>query len=108
MRIVGSIEKTIVCPNCGKGGLYKVWDPMPQMWYKLCDKCGETIYESGTEPATISAPTITVKEEKEEFLLNLREQVDELGWCIRDVHSEALVSRLKAIFEQLINYIEEH
>ena len=105
MRVVYSIEQTTVCPNCDKSGLYKVWDPITQTWYKLCDKCGETIYESGTEPTVVSAPE---KTEQEEFLLNLREQVDELKWCVRDTYSQELVSRLKHIFREIINYIEEH
>lgn len=48
------------------------------------------------------------QEEKDQFLFNLREEIDRLRYNIHDTHSMMLVNKLTDIFTQIADYIENH
>ena len=126
MRIVPNLNEVYFCPNCNSPELYAFKDIMALKEYKICPHCHEEIREGNTvtDIAAISlsqeeakARSIIVdneevarraQEEKDNFLFNLREEIDRLRYNIHDTHSMMLVNKLTDIFTQIADYIENH
>ena len=126
MRIVPNLKTILQCPNCGSSKLYEVKDPMELSVKVFCLDCHEEIREGNilTEDLTLSISLDEAKthiietdneetarraqEEKDQFLFNLREEIDRLRYNIRDTHSMMLVNKLTDFFILIADYIEEH
>ena len=132
MRIVSNLKTILTCPNCGRDKLYEIKDPMELSTKICCLDCHEEIVEGNItidnlaisipydESRTIKIPTreeiyeqecISQKreeEEKEKFLFNLREEINNLKWHARTVEDAQLMEHLSFIFTQIADYIENH
>jgi hypothetical protein len=84
--------------------------------------CDEEIYENET---TCSEERHTVncmkkitdakedwlnqkRKEKENFIFEMREEISNLNWSIRDTYSAVLVENIQNILNRIIDYIEEN
>ena len=126
MRIVPNLKAILYCPNCGSSKLYEMKDPMELSVKVFCLDCHEeiregniTIDDSMLSISTEEAKAHTIKtdneetarraqEEKNQFLFNLREEINRLRYNIHDTHSMMLVNKLTDIFTQIADYIENH
>ena len=106
MRIVPNLNEIKECPCCGSNtlALYIHGDPSISD-YKKCPTCGEKIY---TNEATCSAEKTTKEKEKENFIFEMREEISNLNWSIRDAYSAILVENIQNILNRIIDYIEEN
>ena len=126
MRIVPNLNEITECPNCGSIHLYTVEDRYVFSKYYKCGDCGEEIREGNiiTDNSTLSIPhsiaeaettkidneetARRAQEEKDQFLFNLREEIDRLRYNILDTYSMMFVNKLTDIFTQIADYIENH
>jgi hypothetical protein len=94
--------------------------------YKYCSRCQEEIYEGNItiDDSMISLPQEEAKahtiktdneetarqaqEEKDQFLFNLREEINNLKWHAHTVEDAQLMEHLSFIFTQIADYIENH
>jgi hypothetical protein len=95
---------------------------------KLCPNCGEEIYENEDTYYDISESTKskefdctwdegmdTIKEvrererkKKEDFIFEMREEINHLTWSIHDSQTQILVENIQNILNRIIDYIEEN
>ena len=126
MRIVPNLKTILQCPNCGSSKLYEMKDPIELSVKVFCLDCHEeicegniTIDDSMLSIFTEEAKAHTIKtdneetarraqEEKDQFLFNLREEIERLRYNIHDTHSMMLVNKLTDIFTLIADYIENH
>lgn len=121
MRIVPNLNDIDECPNCESRGLISNHNEFGRP-YKLCPVCHEEIFENET---TCSEEQYTVfcakqitdskemwldqkRKEKENFIFEMREEISNLNWSIRDAYSAVLVENIQNIFNKIIDYIEEN
>ena len=48
------------------------------------------------------------EKEKENFIFEMREEISNLNWSIRDPYSATLVENIQNILNRIIDYIEEN
>lgn len=129
MRIVPNIKTILHCPNCGSSKLYEMKDPMELSVKVFCLDCHEEIREGNITIDAFSLQNIAIpheiaeertiktdneetarraQEEKDQFLFNLREEIDRLRYNILDTYSMMFVNKLTDIFTQIADYIENH
>lgn len=126
MRIVPNIKTILHCPNCGSSELYEMKDPMELSVKVFCLDCHEELREGNItiDNSMISIPheeaeTRTIEtdneetarraqEEKEQFLFNLREEINNLKWHAHTAEDANLMEHLSFIFTQIADYIENH
>lgn len=124
MRLVPNLKTILHCPNCGSSKLYEIEDPMELSVKVFCLDCHEEIREGNItiDNSMISIPyeeSRTIKtnneetarraqEEKEKFLFNLREEINNLKWHAHTVEDAQLMEHLSLIFTQIADYIENH
>lgn len=107
MRIVHNLSEITECPNCGSVHLYTVEDRFAFSKYFKCGDCHEEIYEGNIKGANEETAR-RAQEEKDKFLLTLREEINDLRVSIHDTHSMTLINRLTDIFTMIADYIEEN
>jgi hypothetical protein len=127
MRIVPNLNEIDECPNCESRGLILNHNKFGRL-YKLCPVCTEEIYEGEDTYYDISESTKskefdctwdegmdTIKEvrererkKKEDFIFEMREEINHLNWCVHDARSMTLVENIQNIFNRIIDYIEEN
>lgn len=123
MRIVPNLSEITICPKCGSSDLLLYIHNDPSISdYKKCITCGEKIYENETtcseeqtavyhlkETADVEEARIKQKQkEKDNFIFEMREEISNLTWSIRDTYSAALVENIQNILNRIIDYIEEN
>ena len=104
MRIVPSLKEVKKCLNCGSDNLHNCRNDKGTE-YIFCGYCHEYVYES---ESTQSALSEDKKRKKEQFIFDLREDVEYLIQNIHDAHTMTLVCNLREIFNKIIDYIEEN
>lgn len=121
MRIVPNLNDIDECPNCESRGLISNHNEFGRL-YKLCPACHEEIYENET---TCSEERYTVdciaeilgsneaveeqkQKKKENFIFEMREEINHLTWSIHDARSMVLVENIQNILNGIIDYIEEN
>lgn len=105
MRYVARLDSILQCPNCGSFTLYNVITPDKRGNHKYCPCCNEQIFESEPSVETESVESSVVKEK---FIMEMREEIDELKWHAKTIEEAALIERIRGIFSRLVSYIEEH
>jgi protein-tyrosine-phosphatase len=121
MRIVPNLNDINECPNCGRRVLTYATNEFGRP-FVLCANCHEEIFENET---TCSEEQHTVycmkkiedeklewfeqkRKEKENFIFEMREEISNLNWSIRDPYSATLIENIQNIFNRIIDYIEEN
>ena len=104
MRIVPDLNKVKGCPNCSNNVLVIRINDFGRP-YLFCHDCHEEIYENET---TCSTEKSTKEKEKENFIFEMREEISNLNWSIRDAYSAIFVENIQNIFNKIIDYIEEN
>jgi transcription elongation factor Elf1 len=123
MRIVPNLNDITECPRCGSNtlALYIHDDPSISD-YKKCPSCGEKIYTNETTCSEGQHAVHCVKKiadakedwlnqkqkEKENFIFEMREEINYLTWFIHDSKTQPLVENIQNIFNRIIDYIEEN
>ena len=101
MRIVRNLDNITECPNCTSGRLIFTTNEFGRP-FKRCVICTEEIYEN----------EMTCDEEaekkKENFIFEMREEINHLTWSIHDARSMVLVENIQNILNRIIDYIEEN
>lgn len=105
MRYVARLDSIHQCPNCGSFTLYNVITPDNRGDHKYCPCCNEQIFESEPSVKTESVESSVVKEK---FIMDMREEIDELKYQARTIEEAALIEKIRGIFSRLVDYIEEH
>lgn len=100
------------CPKCLSNKLTTVTDIRSDTKYKHCNCCGHKIYPSEEEsPPTkrkIDEEWISPSKKKEDFIFEMREEINHLTWSIHDSQTQTLVENIQNIFNKIIDYIEEN
>ena len=104
MRIVPDLNKVKGCPNCRNNVLVIRINDFGRP-YLFCHDCHEEIFENET---TCSEEKTTKEKEKENFIFEMREEISNLNWSIRDAYSAILVENIQNILNRIIDYIEEN
>jgi hypothetical protein len=115
MRIVPSLKEVKKCLNCGSDNLHNCRNDKGTE-YIFCGYCHEYVYENettcdGTVTIKIKTPEELFEEKKkkkEQFIFDLREEVNYLSWNSHDARSMVLVNNIQEIFNKIIDYIEEN
>jgi predicted nucleic-acid-binding Zn-ribbon protein len=112
MRIVQNLDNITECPNCGNGDLDYWYNINTQKHSKHCAKCGEEMFEkeSGLDLIgfDLEGKEGRVTKYKENFIFEMREEINHLSWSIHDAHSMVLVGNIQNILNRIIDYIEEN
>ena len=121
MRIVPDLNKVKGCPNCRNNVLVIRINDFGRP-YLFCHDCHEEIFENET---TCSEEQHTIycmkkiedeklewfeqkRKEKENFIFEMREEISNLNWSIRDPYSATLIENIQNILNRIIDYIEEN
>lgn len=100
------------CPKCMSNKLTTTSDTRSLTKYKHCNCCGHTIYPSNEQsPPTehkIDEEWVSLSKKKEDFIFEMREEINHLDWCVHDSRSMTLVENIQNIFNKIIDYIEEN
>ena len=104
MRIVPNLNDMDECPNCESRGFISNHNQFGRL-YKLCPVCHEEFFEN---EITCSEEKIIKKKEKENFIFEMREEINHLTQSIHDARSMVLVENIQNIFNKIIDYIEEN
>ena len=104
MRIVRNLDNITECPNCTSGRLISTTNEFGRP-FKRCVICTEEIYENET---TYPEEKTTKQKEKENFIFEMREEINHLTWSIHDARSMVLVENIQNILNRIIDYIEEN
>lgn len=121
MRIVPNLNETTQCPNCHELGLIRAVNEFNRP-YLICSACREEIYENETTCSEEQHAVYHVqkivdakgewfeqkRKEKENFIFEMREEINHLAWSIHDTHSMVLVENIQNILNKIIDYIEEN
>jgi predicted nucleic acid-binding Zn ribbon protein len=121
MRIVPNLNDIDECPNCESRGLIRTTNEFGRP-FKQCTVCTEQIYENETtcseEQDIIDCMIETLdaeeewlkqkKKEKENFIFEMREEINYLTWFIHDSKTQPLVENIQNILNRIIDYIEEN
>ena len=100
------------CPKCMSNKLTTISDTRSLTKYKHCNCCGHTIYPSNEQsPPTkpkIYEDWVSLSKKKEDFIFEMREEINNLTWSIHDSQTQILVENIQNIFNKIIDYIEEN
>lgn len=121
MRVVKNLANINECPNCTGNSLILTKNEFGRP-FKQCVVCTEQIFENETtcseERHTVDCMTEilgsneAVKEQKqkkkENFIFEMREEINHLTWSIHDARSMILVENIQNILNRIIDYIEEN
>jgi hypothetical protein len=106
MRLVDELNKLDKCQNCGNTTLLNCTDRLGD--FKYCTQCTEEHREQESFIDLVNIDETEKAPAKEQFIQELREDVDNLRWCVWDVKSDQLVGNITSIFNKLIEYIENN
>lgn len=99
------------CPNCGEHTCYDINGPTNSKEF-YCTSCGHsgTVYNStwGEGMDTIKEVREKERKKKEDFIFEMREEINNLTWSIPDYKTQILVENIQSIFNKIIDYIEEN
>ena len=104
MRIVPDLNKVKGCPNCSNNVLVIRINDFGRP-YLFCHDCHEEIYEN---EMTCSEEKTTKEKEKKNFIFEMREEISNLTWSVRDTYSAILVENIQNILNRIIDYIEKN
>lgn len=121
MRIVRNLNDIDECPNCKRRGLILLTNEFGRP-FKQCQICREEIFENETTcseeqyPANYPTKVLGTNEavewqkqkKKDNFIFEMREEINHLTWSIHDAHTMVLVGNIQNIFNRIIDYIEEN
>ena len=121
MRIVPNLNDIDECPNCESRGLISNHNEFGRL-YKLCPVCHEEIFENETTCSEEQHAVYCMKriadtkeewlnrkrKEKENFIFEMREEISNLKWSIREPYSATLIENIQNILNRIIDYIEEN
>lgn len=106
MRIVDCLEKVIICPNCGAGGLMRVVDAKNLTSFKYCPDCGESIYERDNPPSIVSTKEDKEKE-REGLLIDARDLLHDLPLFARTSNELDTLNQIANIFDKILTLLEK-
>jgi hypothetical protein len=121
MRIVRNLDNITECPNCTSGRLISTTNEFGRP-FKQCVICAEEIFENETTcseeqyPANYPTKVLGTNEavewqkqkKKDNFIFEMREEINHLTWSIHDAHTMVLVGNIQNILNRIIDYIEEN
>lgn len=105
MKYVIDLNTLTKCPRCGNDTLYDVVDTIKNEQHKYCPRCYEHIHAM---PPELRKATEEAKNSKEQFVLGLREEINNLKWHAHTVNEAALVEQISLVLTRIVDYIEEH
>ena len=112
MIFVDNLDKTHACPNCGHNELECWYNINTQKKSRHCPECDETIFQKEPDLCVVGVDLESKKsrtiEDKEAFILEMREGINHLTWSVHDTHSQVLVENIQNILNRIIDYIEEN
>ena len=106
MRLVDELNRLDQCQNCGSAYLLTCADRLGN--FKYCTQCMEEHRERESFVELVETDETEKAPAKEQLIQELREEVDNLRWCVWDTRSERLVSNITYIFNKLIEHIENN
>lgn len=106
MRLVDELNKLDKCQNCGNTTLLNCTDRLGN--FKYCTFCTEEHRERQSFVELVRIDETEKAPSKEQLVQGLREDVDNLRWCVWDAKSDQLVCNMTNIFNKLIEYIENN
>lgn len=106
MRLVDDLKKIDKCENCGSIYLLTCSDRLGI--FKYCAHCQEEHRERNSFVELVRIDETEKAPAKEQLVQELREDVDNLRWCVWDAKSDQLVGNITSIFNKLIEYIENN
>lgn len=100
------------CPKCMSSRLTTITDIHSLTKYKHCNSCGHTIYPSNEQSLPtehkIDEEWVSLSKKKEDFIFEMREEINHLTWSIHDSQTQILVENIQNILNRIIDYIEEN
>lgn len=106
MRLVDDLKKIDKCENCGSIYLLTCSDRLGT--FKYCAHCQEEHRERESYVELVKIDETEKAPAKDQLIQELREDVNNLRWCVSDTESERLVSNITSIFNKLLEYIENN
>lgn len=106
MRLVDELSKIDKCQNCGSIYLLTCSDRLGV--FKYCTHYLEEHRERQSFAELVKIDETEKAPAKEQLVQELREEVDNLRWCVWDAKSDQLVGNITSIFNKLIEYIENN
>lgn len=94
------------CQVCGSTDLYFAYNENTFRLNQICDKCHTVHYLTTVLPKETFE--VEKRKEKENFIFEMREEISNLNWSIRDPYSATLIENIQNILNRIIDYIEEN